>query len=924
MGAAFIDYLIADPTLIPEASQIHYSEKIAYLPDTFQANDSTLRPSTKTYTRSGERLPERSFVYCCFNNNYKITPAVFDIWMRILEKVNGSVLWLLETNLWSADNLRKEAVLRGISPERLIFSCGLPMPEHLARLPLADLFLDTLPFNAGATASPVLWAGLPLLTCMGETFAGRMAASLLRAMDAPELVTTTAADYEALAVALALDAGRYRKIRERLLHHRLTAPLFDLPRFTRHLEAAYSAMHELYRANLPPEHLYIAKPADDFIKPGLAETYNNRGNALLGLHLYQEALESCDQAIRLKPDYAEAYGNRGSALQGLEQYRAAVESYDRAILLKPDHVGAHNNRASALIALEQYQAALESCDQAIRLKPDYAEAYTNRGGALFRLHHYQAALEGCEKAIILKPYLAEAHNNRGNALYELGQYRAAVESFDQAIRLKPDLAEAYKNRGYALYGLQQHQAALSNFEAALLLKPDYEYLLGMRLHAKQLMCDWTDLESQCRDLEMRVDRNEKSTPPLPLLAISSSAALQKKAAKVFVEVNFPVRSTETIAHRPKQDKIRIGYFSADFRNHAICYLMAELFERHDRNRFEILGFSFGPEEKDETRIRVAAAMDRFLDVRSLSDREVAQLSRELEVDIAVDLMGFTQHARTGIFAHRAAAIQVNYLGYPATMGADFIDYLIADPTLIPEASQHHYSEKIDYLPNSFQANDSTLLPSATKYTRAGEELPEQGFVYCCFNSNHKITPATFDIWMRLLERVDGSVLWLVESNRWSAANLRKQAVCRGISPGRLIFTKLLPIRDHLARLPLADLFLDTLPFNAGATASPSLWAGLPFLTCMGEALASRMGASLLRAMGLPELVTTTLADYEASAIALALDPQRYRQLREKLRRNRLTAPLFDIPRFTRHLEAAYDAMYERHQAGLPPAAIHIT
>jgi predicted O-linked N-acetylglucosamine transferase (SPINDLY family) len=938
MGADFIDYLIADSTLIPEASRRHYSEKIAYLPDSFQANDSTLLPTTKTYSRAAAGLPERGFVFCCFNNNYKITPAVFDIWMRTLARVGGSVLWLLETNPWSADNLRKEAVLRGISPKRLVFARGLPMCEHLGRLPLADLFLDTLPFNAGATASPVLWAGLPLLTCMGEAFASRMAGSLLRAIHLPELVTTEAADYEELASALALDTERYQKIREKLWRNRLTAPLFDLPRFTLHLESAYCAMYERHQANLPPEHIHIARlprhsaslaglietPRDIFSEPGFAEAFNERGNALLGLQHYQAALESCDQAIRLRPDYAEAYGNRGSALLGLNQYQKAVESFDQAIRLKPGYVGAYCNRASALIALEQYQASLESCDQAIRLKPDYAEAYCNRGGALFRLQEYRASLESCEKAILLKPYLAEAHNNRGNALYELQQYQTALESFDQAIRLKPDLAEAYKNRGNTLYGLQQHQAALENFEAALLLKPDYEYLLGMRLHLKQLMCDWTDVESQRRDVETRLDRNEKVSPPLPLLAISSSAALQKKAAEVFVNDNYALwRTRETFARRPRRDRIRIGYFSADFHNHAICYLMAELFERHDRSKFEILGFSFGQDEKDAMSIRVAAAMDRFLDVRLLSDREVAQLSRELEVDIAVDLMGFTQYARVGIFAQRAAPVQVNYLGYPATMGADFIDYLIADPTLIPEASRQHYSEKIAYLPDSFQANDSTLLSSTKAYTRAGEGLPEQGFVFCCFNSNHKINPATFDIWMRLLERVDASVLWLVESNRWTGDNLRRQAVRRGISPDRLIFARILPMAEHLTRLPLADLFLDTLPFNAGATASPALWAGLPLLTCMGEALASRMGASLLRAIGLPDLVTSTVADYEALAVALATDPERHRAVRETLRNNRRIAPLFNVPRFTRYLEAAYSAMYERNQAGLLPEHIHL-
>jgi predicted O-linked N-acetylglucosamine transferase (SPINDLY family) len=367
-----------------------------------------------------------------------------------------------------------------------------------------------------------------------------------------------------------------------------------------------------------------------------------------------------------------------------------------------------------------------------------------------------------------------------------------------------------------------------------------------------------------------------------------------------------------VAHprRPRRDKIRLGYYSADFHNHAVCYLMAELFERHDKTRFEVLGFSFGRDRHDEMRTRVSAAMDQFLDVRFLSDSEVTRLSRQLEVDIAVDLMGFTQHARTGIFAHRAAPIQVNYLGYPATMGAGYIDYLIADPTLIPQASRQHYTEKIIYLPDSFQANSRTE-PSTKPYPRP----QEQGFVYCCFSNNYKITPAIFDVWMRILQRVEGSVLWLLEGNPWAADNLRAEAARRGISPHRLIFARGLPLSQHLARLQSADLFLDTLPFNAGAMASPALWAGLPVLTCMGEALAGRMAASLLRALDLPELVTTNLADYEALAVELALDTNRYQDLRQKLHRNRLTAPLFDASLFTRHLEAAYDAMYDSYQAG---------
>jgi len=323
------------------------------------------------------------------------------------------------------------------------------------------------------------------------------------------------------------------------------------------------------------------------------------------------------------------------------------------------------------------------------------------------------------------------------------------------------------------------------------------------------------------------------------------------------------------------------------------------------------------------RTRVSAAMDRFVDVRNLPDREVARLSRELEVDIAVDLMGFTDNSRTGIFAERVSPIQVSYLGYIGTMGADYIDYLLADRTVIPEATRRHYLEKVVYLPDCFQANDSKRLASTKRFTRAEEGLPEQGFVYCCFNNNFKITPATFDLWMRILGRVDGSVLWLLESNPWAAGNLRKEAERRSISPDRLIFAGRLPLNEHLTRQSLADLFLDTLPYNAGATASHALWAGLPILTCMGEAFASRMAASLLHAIGLPELVTGTGAEYETLAAELALNPQQHLEIREKLMRNRLTAPLFDVSGFTRHLEAAYRAMHERHQLGLAPEDIEV-
>jgi predicted O-linked N-acetylglucosamine transferase (SPINDLY family) len=573
--------------------------------------------------------------------------------------------------------------------------------------------------------------------------------------------------------------------------------------------------------------------------------------------------------------------------------------------MNPD---SYNSRGLALHRLQRYQEAVESFDHALQLDPGYANAYGNRGNSLIELKQYQRALESYDHVLRLAVQCAEAWNGRATALHGLRQYPAAVDSWDKAILCKPDYAQAYGNRGIALFEMAQYKQALESFDHAVRLQPDYPYLGGMRLHLRRLLCDWEDIDDRSRQVESQIERGERVSPPFMMLAITASPALQKKMAKTYVQDTCPPAPV-TLPMRPRRDKIRVGYFSADFHNHAICYLMAELFERHDRSRFEVLGFSFGPDRQDEMRTRVSAAMDQFLDVRFLSDAEVTRLSHEREVDIAVDLMGFTQHARTGIFARRAAPIQVNYLGYPGTMGANYIDYLIADQTLIPPESRQHYSEKIVYLPNSFQAT-SRIQPSEKIYTRAQERLPEQAFVYCCFSNGYKIAPAIFDVWMRILQRVEGSVLWLLEGNPWVADNLRHEAAHRGVSAHRLIFAPGLPLAEHLARLPLADLFLDTLPFNAGAMASPVVWAGLPLLTCMGETFAGRMAASLLHAIALPELVTTTIADYEALAVALALDRERYRELRQKLHLNRLTTPLFDAAAFARHLEDAYQAMYE--------------
>jgi len=660
------------------------------------------------------------------------------------------------------------------------------------------------------------------------------------------------------------------------------------------------------------------------LKPDCAEAYCNRGLTQYALQQYQASLESYRKAILLKPELAEAYFNRANALHALGQYQATLESFDKAIQLKPDYADAYYNRGTTLQALGRYDAALESYDKAILLKPDFAEAYHNRGSALYDLKQYQAALESFDKAILLKPDYAEAHNNRGNALQGLERYQEVVKCYDKAILLRPNYAEAYCNRGNALLALKQYPMALESYDKALHYSPGYEYIPGIRMYMKRFLCNWEGIESECRNLEAAVERGERVVMPFQMLAISASPAIQRQAAEIYVRDKAPERlNAADIPHRPRRDRIRIGYFSADYYKHVTSYLIAELFERHDRSKFEIIGFSFGPDIVDEMTQRISTAMDRFLDVRSMPDREVAELSRKLEVDIAVDLNGFTTNSRPGIFAHRAAPIQINFLAYPGTMGAEYMDYLIADHTLIPQNDRRHYSEKIIYLPDSYQVNDSLRAISPRPCARADEGLPESAFVYCCFNNVFKIPPNVFDAWMRILGRVEGSVLWLLEDNPWAVGNLRTEAARRGIEPHRLVFAKRLPVDEHLARQGLADLLLDTLPYNAHTTASDALWAGLPVLTRTGETFASRVAASLLRAVNLPELITTTESEYEELAVTLAHDPQRLQALRQRLQQNHLTAPLFDCKTYTRYLESAYSAIVERYHAGLSPDHIDI-
>ena len=639
---------------------------------------------------------------------------------------------------------------------------------------------------------------------------------------------------------------------------------------------------------------------------------------------FAEAEQTLREILAQEPDCVDALHELGLISYRAKEYETSIGLIGRAIALKPDFAEAYSDYAMALRKLGRPAEALANYDKAITLQPDFAMALNNRANALLDLKRPAEALTSCDRAIALKPNFVLAHYNRAVALNHLARFEEALLSFDRTIALRPDFAHAHEGRGHALNHLRRFEEAVAAYNNALTLQPQLTGIEGNRFFAKMRICDWSDFDSECAHLIACIRGEIANTSPFPFLAIASSSAEQLQCAKLWVANNFPSYAKPGWqGGRYNHDRIRVGYFSADYHAHATGYLMAELFEGHDRSRFELIAFSFGPDDNSEMRQRLTTAFDQFISVRDRSDREVAMLAKELEIDLAIDLKGFTTDSRTGIFALRAAPIQISYLGYPGTIGAEFIDYLIADRTLIPAADQKCFLEKIVYLPNSYQVNDRKRAIADKTVTRAELGLPTDAFVFCCFNNNYKLNPGIFDRWMRILKRVDGSVLWLFEDNASAARNLRKEAAARGVNPERLVFSKLVPLPEHLARHRAADLFLDTLPYNAHTTASDALWTGVPVLTLVGETFAGRVAASLLQAIGMPELITETPQAYEVLALELANNPDRLAAIRRKLEHNRLTTPLFDSKLFTKHIEAAYTAIYERYCGGLPPDHIYV-
>ena len=660
---------------------------------------------------------------------------------------------------------------------------------------------------------------------------------------------------------------------------------------------------------------------DVAIKPDYAVAYYNMGIELQEQSKLEEAIEAYNKALSIKPDYAEAYYNIGIALQEQNKLEESIEAYKKALAIKPDYAEAYNNIGNAYKNQDKPKESIEAYKKALAIKPDNAGAHINMGTVLQEQNKLEEAIEAYNKALSIKSDYAEAYYNIGIALQDQGKLEEAIEAYNKAIAIKPDHAGAYNNMGNAFKDQGKLEESIEAYNKAIAIKPDHEAARTGNLHQKALICDW---DSIAKDVNLipELGTSKKHVSPFALLPLEDAPDRHLTRSKIYAKANY---SQKTLPPKDRPSKIpkriRVGYFSTDFREHPVAYLIAKVLEQHNRDQFEVFGYSLHGSSSDVMRQRLAKSFDCFTDVQYMSDKDISLRVRQDKIDIAIDLNGYTQNSRTGIFAYRVAPIQINYLGYPGTLGADFMDYIVADRFLIPVENQKYFNEKPLYLPNTYMPNDDSRGLSQKLMNRSDMGLPDDAFVFCCFNNNYKISPTEFDIWMRLLTKVENSVLWLRESNQFSIVNMKSEAQKRKVDPMRLVFADKVPMDEHLARQRLADLFVDTFAFNAHTTAAEALWTGLPVVTKVGLGFAARVAGSLLNAVGLPELVTETEQDYEALILKLATHPTKLAEIKEKLAINRLTQPLFNTELYTKHLENGYQKAYQNYFQGKLPQTI---
>ena len=660
------------------------------------------------------------------------------------------------------------------------------------------------------------------------------------------------------------------------------------------------------------------------IEPNNFEYLYNAGNLLCALGNFESSLIYYQNALKNNQTFAPIYNNYGKALFDLKRFSESLEYFDQALKIDPYYLNCLNNKGIALKELKYYDESIKVLQIAYSINNNHAETLSNIGIVLCALHKFKEALNFFQRAVELKPNYAEAWSNKGAVFNYFKKFNDAISCHDRALNITPNYAEAWSNKATSLVEINKYSDALKCYEKALVLKPEFEWIFGNVIHTKMKLGLWNDYENDLSKLINDINSRKKSVQPFVSLFLIDDPVIHQQCAEIYVSNLFSTnQKLGLFENKTKRNKIRIGYFSADFGSHAVSSLIVELLESHNKNLFEIIGFSFSSNDGGAMYSRISNTFDEFIQIDDMSDHEVAILARNKQIDIAIDLGGFTGANRFGPFAFKLAPIQVNYLGYPGTSGSNFMDYIIADQTLIPEEQRNCFNEKIVYLPNCYQPNDSSKVITYKFKQRSELDLPENSFVFCCFNNNYKIQPNIFKTWMHILSVVDHSVLWLLMDDDALKINLSNEAKNLGIDPSRLIFAKRLAVSEHLGRHTFADLFLDTFPYNAHTTASEALWSGLPILTLQGKSFASRVASSLLRAMDLPELICQSQDEYKSKAIFLAKNPSEISALKMKISQNKSSSPLFNTQLMTHNLESAYTKMYQAYLDGRNPDHIYI-
>lgn len=657
------------------------------------------------------------------------------------------------------------------------------------------------------------------------------------------------------------------------------------------------------------------------LAPHNVDAWINYGKTLSLQGRHRDALLAFDKVISIEPGHSEIKLNRGIALRGLGLSEDALQEFNKLLELSPNHYLALVNKGITLIQKKSFSEGIALLDNALAINPVDVTSLLSKGQALYEQKMYVEALSTVLDALKIEPTSAEVNLNIGSILNELKRYEEAISYFNEATNLNPNKAEAYSNKGLAYYELKEYNESLVNYEKAYSIDPTIDFLLGSLLKVKLLLGDWSGIETEIAALTTKLSESKKTITPFTLMALIDSPKQHLQAGKIWSSLLDHIHELRDDRKRDckASDKVRIAYFSADFKEHPVAHLTAELFQLHDRNKFEVLAISLDSNPlSNPMRERLKSVFDQFIETTSQTDEQIAKLCRDLEIDISIDLGGYTESSRPGIFRYRTAPIQVNYLGYPGTLGSSCFEYIIADHILIPELDRGLYVEKIAYLPNSYMVDDSMRLPSNTGFARNEFGLPEDAFVYCCFNNGYKFNKLMIKRWSNILMQVEGSVLWLPENNPTFQHNLLNEFHKYGIESNRILFAKRMPLMsDHLARLKLADLFLDTHPFNAHTTAIDALKSGLPVISMLGNSFPARVAGSLLNAIDLPELIAQDSQNYELLAIELGKNQNKIQAIKNKLLSNIETAPLFNSKLFTRNIESLFLKMHERYVNKLP-------